>query len=133
MFCLNSVGHSVILSHAYAVKAYREEFKEQQGGQIGITLNGDWALPYDDSPESASLSPFFPDLRRSPRRDVPSSGRTKQIIDRILSFRFSDIEAAQHALDVAIGTSRFRHGLVLPADPQRVPFISRLVCGKWLV
>lgn len=46
------VGHNVILSHAYAVKAYREEFKARQGGQIGITLNGDWAMPYDDSPES---------------------------------------------------------------------------------
>ncbi|KAI0073536.1 beta-glucosidase 1B [Panus rudis PR-1116 ss-1] len=59
------VGHSVILAHAYAVKLYREEFKAKQGGQIGITLNGDWAMPYDDSPEN--------------------------------------IEAAQHALDVAIG------------------------------
>ncbi|KAK7682745.1 Beta-glucosidase 1B [Cerrena zonata] len=58
-------GHSVILSHAYTVKLYREEFKEKQGGQIGITLNGDWAMPYDDSP--------------------------------------ANIEAAQHALDVAIG------------------------------
>ncbi|KAI0791482.1 beta-glucosidase 1B [Irpex lacteus] len=58
-------GHSVILAHANAVKAYREEFKAKQGGQIGITLNGDWAMPYDDSP--------------------------------------ANIEAAQHALDVAIG------------------------------
>ncbi|OBZ77023.1 Beta-glucosidase 1B [Grifola frondosa] len=58
-------GHHVILSHAYAVKLYREEFQTRQGGQIGITLNGDWAIPYDDSPEN--------------------------------------IEAAQHALDVAIG------------------------------
>jgi beta-glucosidase len=47
-----SVGHSVILAHANAVKLYREEFKAAQGGQIGITLNGDWAMPYDDSPES---------------------------------------------------------------------------------
>lgn len=47
------VGHHVVLSHAYAVKVYREEFKEAQRGQIGITLNGDWALPYDDKPESA--------------------------------------------------------------------------------
>jgi beta-glucosidase len=46
------VGHSVILSHAYAVKLYREEFKAAQGGQIGITLNGDWAMPYNDSPQS---------------------------------------------------------------------------------
>lgn len=59
------VGHSVILSHAYAVRLYREEFKAAQGGQIGITLNGDWAMPYDDGPQN--------------------------------------VEAAQHALDVAIG------------------------------
>ncbi|KAJ8596076.1 glycoside hydrolase family 1 protein [Rhizopogon salebrosus TDB-379] len=59
------VGHNVILSHAYAVKLYREEFKAAQGGQIGITLNGDWAMPYDANPQN--------------------------------------VEAAQHALDVAIG------------------------------
>jgi len=59
------VGHSVILSHANAVKLYRDEFKSKQGGQIGITLNGDWQMPYDDTPEN--------------------------------------VEAAQHALDVAIG------------------------------
>ncbi len=50
---LRSVGHSIILAHAHAVKAYREEFKPKQRGQIGITLNGDWEMPYDDSPESA--------------------------------------------------------------------------------
>ncbi|CDO77449.1 Glycoside Hydrolase Family 1 protein [Trametes cinnabarina] len=52
----SSVGHNVILSHAYAVKLYREHFKPTQGGTIGITLNGDWALPYDDSPESQYVS-----------------------------------------------------------------------------
>lgn len=55
----SSVGHSVILSHAHAVKLYREEFKEKQGGQIGITLNGDWAIPYDDSPQSKSSFHYF--------------------------------------------------------------------------
>lgn len=52
---MRSAGHSVILSHAHAVQVYRNEFKARQGGQIGITLNGDWALPYDDSPESESI------------------------------------------------------------------------------
>ncbi len=47
-----SVGHSLILAHATAVKLYRDEFKSRQGGQIGIALNGDWALPYDNRPES---------------------------------------------------------------------------------
>ncbi|KAF8581201.1 glycoside hydrolase family 1 protein [Ramaria rubella] len=59
------VAHNVILSHAHAVKIYREQFKPSQRGLIGITLNGDWAIPFDDSPEN--------------------------------------VEAAQHALDVAIG------------------------------
>ncbi|OCH90163.1 beta-glucosidase 1B [Obba rivulosa] len=49
-------GHSVILAHAHAVQLYRAEFKAAQGGQIGITLNGDWALPYDDSPENVAAA-----------------------------------------------------------------------------
>lgn len=47
-----SVACHTILSHALAVQLYRNEFKPTQGGVIGITLNGDMAIPYDDSPES---------------------------------------------------------------------------------
>lgn len=46
------VASHVILSHALAVQLYRKEFKPSQGGVIGITLNGDMAIPYDDSPEN---------------------------------------------------------------------------------
>lgn len=46
------VGHSLILAHAKAVKLYRDEFKATQKGQIGVTLNCDWAEPYDDTPEA---------------------------------------------------------------------------------
>lgn len=51
-----SVAHNLLLAHAYAVKAYREEFKPAQGGQIGITLDCQWTIPYDDSPESMCFS-----------------------------------------------------------------------------
>lgn len=34
------------------VRLYRDQFKATQGGVIGITLNGDMAIPYDESPES---------------------------------------------------------------------------------
>lgn len=34
------VGHSILVGHGAAVKIYREEFKERDGGEIGITLNG---------------------------------------------------------------------------------------------
>jgi beta-glucosidase len=34
------VGHALLIAHGAAVKAYREDFKTKDGGQIGITLNG---------------------------------------------------------------------------------------------
>jgi beta-glucosidase len=33
-------GHNLLIAHGAAVKIYREEFKQTQKGQIGITLNG---------------------------------------------------------------------------------------------
>ncbi|QRV98809.1 glycoside hydrolase family 1 protein [Ceratobasidium sp. AG-Ba] len=50
------VGHNEILAHAYTVKLYREEFKPTQKGQIGITLNGDWSEPYDQTPENIAAA-----------------------------------------------------------------------------
>jgi len=41
------VGHNLLVAHGNAVKVYREEFKQKDGGVIGITLNGDWVEPYD--------------------------------------------------------------------------------------
>lgn len=51
-FSFLRVGHNLIVSHASVVKLYRDEFKAIQGGQIGITLNGDWQMPYDDKSEN---------------------------------------------------------------------------------
>ncbi|CAK9140369.1 unnamed protein product [Ilex paraguariensis] len=46
------VSHHLLLAHAAAVKVYRgENFQKSQKGQIGITLNVDWAVPYDDQSE----------------------------------------------------------------------------------
>jgi len=41
------VGHNILIAHGKAVKVYREEFKPTQGGEIGITLNGDATYPWD--------------------------------------------------------------------------------------
>ncbi|GHJ89487.1 hypothetical protein NliqN6_5889 [Naganishia liquefaciens] len=49
---LYQIAHSLILSHAMAVDLYRREYKERQGGVIGVTLNSDWCEPIDESDEA---------------------------------------------------------------------------------
>lgn len=34
------VGHNLLVAHGAVVKIYRDEFKNKDGGEIGITLNG---------------------------------------------------------------------------------------------
>lgn len=41
------VSHNLLLAHAQAAKIYRDQFQKEQGGQIGITLSGNWAEPWD--------------------------------------------------------------------------------------
>lgn len=41
------VGHNLLVAHGRAVQVYRDEFKAAQGGEIGITLNGDGTYPWD--------------------------------------------------------------------------------------
>lgn len=75
------VGHSLLVAHAHAAKVYHDEFKHQNG-QVGITLNGDWAEPWDQSPESEQAS-------------SQSSHRERSLTP--------DIKAAQTKLDFSIG------------------------------
>lgn len=40
-------GHNFLVAHGRAVKLYRDDFKSQDGGEIGIVLNGDATYPWD--------------------------------------------------------------------------------------
>lgn len=42
-------GKAQIMSHIRAVVAYNRDFRRQQDGQIGISLNGDYYEPWDSS------------------------------------------------------------------------------------
>lgn len=39
--------HNVLRAHAQVYRMYQERFKAHQNGQVGITLNSDWAEPRD--------------------------------------------------------------------------------------
>lgn len=47
-------GHSLLCAHGATVKMYRDEFASRypSKGQIGITLNGDWAYPWDSNSQA---------------------------------------------------------------------------------
>ncbi|CAE7229045.1 BGL1A [Symbiodinium natans] len=42
-------AHHMLLAHARAVKCYRDQYQNTQGGNIGITLNMDWKEPLGDN------------------------------------------------------------------------------------
>lgn len=41
------VGHTELVSHAYAVQLYRDKYQKKQQGMIGITLHGNYSEPWD--------------------------------------------------------------------------------------
>ncbi|KDQ09206.1 glycoside hydrolase family 1 protein [Botryobasidium botryosum FD-172 SS1] len=91
------VGHSLILAHAHAVKLYRENYKPVQGGQIGITLNGDWAEPYDDTPENIEAAQNSLDTAIGWFADPVYLGHYPQYLKEMLGDRlpeFTDEEIA---------------------------------------
>lgn len=49
-------AHHIILAHAKAVKCYRDHFKADQKGVIGITLNMDWREPLTDKDEDKAAA-----------------------------------------------------------------------------
>ena len=50
------VAHHILLAHAMAVRRYRAEFQENQGGKIGITLNMDWKEPLTARPADVTAA-----------------------------------------------------------------------------
>ncbi|CAI5958322.1 unnamed protein product [Closterium sp. NIES-65] len=50
------VVHHMLLAHAAAVDCYRREFQPQQGGQIGIPVDSEWAEPFSQHPDDVAAA-----------------------------------------------------------------------------
>jgi len=42
-------SHNILIAHAKAVKVYREKFQKEQNGLIGITIDGEAQIPWEDA------------------------------------------------------------------------------------
>ncbi|KAG8890482.1 Beta-glucosidase 1B [Tulasnella sp. 332] len=98
------VGHSLILSHARAVKVYREEFQARQKGLIAITLNGDWYMPWDNSPENAPTAQIALDFHIGWFADPIYLGRyptsmKEQLGSRLPTFTYEELALVKGSSD----------------------------------
>ncbi|KAF9595383.1 hypothetical protein IFM89_000301 [Coptis chinensis] len=44
-------AHHIILAHATAAKLYKEKYQAKQGGEIGISIVGQWFKPHSERPQ----------------------------------------------------------------------------------
>ncbi|GBE87454.1 Beta-glucosidase 1A [Sparassis crispa] len=99
------VAHHTILAHAYTVKLYREEFKPTQGGQIGITLDCHWQLPYDDSPANVAAAQRGIDFKLGRFADPIYKGHYPATVKAMIGDRLPEFTAEE--LAVVKGSSDF--------------------------
>jgi len=91
-------GHNVILAHAHAVKLYRDEFQATQKGQIGITVDAHWLLPYDDTPANKAAAARGLDFKMGRFADPIYRGFYPPTLKDILGDRLPDFTPEEIAL-----------------------------------
>ncbi|TIB71974.1 glycoside hydrolase, partial [Wallemia mellicola] len=57
------VAKNQIMAHARAYHVYKNEFASHQHGEIGITLNGNWFEPADNSPKAREAAQVMMDFQ----------------------------------------------------------------------
>ncbi|KDQ20029.1 glycoside hydrolase family 1 protein [Botryobasidium botryosum FD-172 SS1] len=99
------VGRNLILSHARAVKLYRDEFKPKIGGQIGITLNTSWAIPWDSTPENIDAAQRAMDTSMGWFADPIYLGHYPESLKAMLGDRLPDFTPEE--IELVKGSSDF--------------------------
>jgi len=123
------VGHNILIAHGLAVKAYREDFKPKNGGEIGITLNGDAVYPWDpEDPEDVEACDRKIEFAISWFADpvyfghYPASMR-KQLGDRLPEFTSEEVALVKGSNDfygMNHYTANFIKHKTTPPEPNDV-------------
>uniref|UniRef100_A0A2N9HWS4 Beta-glucosidase n=1 Tax=Fagus sylvatica TaxID=28930 RepID=A0A2N9HWS4_FAGSY len=116
------VSHNLLLAHATAVRLYKKKFQEIQGGQIGISLVGQYFEPYSASSEDKAAVERALDfnigwyMEPLVYGDYPSSMRCL-VKDRLPTFTKEEKNLVKGSFDfIGINYYTSRYAKSLPAD-----------------
>ncbi|XP_048445027.1 beta-glucosidase 24-like [Pyrus x bretschneideri] len=118
------VAHHLLLAHASVVELYRKKFQDKQGGQIGISLVGQYVMPYSNSAEDKAAAERILDFELGWFMEplvygsYPESMR-RLVKDRLPHFTKEEEKMINGSLGfVGINYYSTRYGRNVPAKPQ---------------
>jgi len=77
-------AHNVLNSHSKAAAVYLDKYEATQKGEVGITLNSDWAVPLTDSEEDKAAAQRFLEFQLGWFADPVYKGKYPQsMVDRL--------------------------------------------------
>lgn len=114
------VAHHQLLAHAAAVAVYRKKFKGNQGGEIGMVVDCEWAEPYSDKLEDRVAAQRRLDFQLGwyldpiYYGDYPTSMR-QLLGEKLPKFRDQDVVLLRHSVDF-IGLNHYTTRLISHAE-----------------
>ncbi|KAK9278805.1 hypothetical protein L1049_028384 [Liquidambar formosana] len=121
------VSHNMLLAHAAAARLYKKRFQAKQGGEIGISLVGQYFEPYSESPEDVAAVgralDFYLGWYMDPlvNGDYPRSMRNL-VKNRLPTFTKAEKKMVKGSCDfIGINYYTSRYVKSLPIDPHALP------------
>jgi len=140
--------HNTVRAHTKAYRVYEKEFKEQQKGQCGITINTDWYEGKTDSKEDMEAAQHQMDLQAGFWADpiYTETGDYKQYVKDVMAQHakekgytvppFTEDEKAENAMAADFfGLNHYTSRLLSPGDcgesKDECYALSADTCSEW--
>ncbi|KAK1564341.1 hypothetical protein Q3G72_001094 [Acer saccharum] len=121
------VAHNLLLAHATAFRLYSEKFQEKQGGQIGLTLLGEYYEPYSESSDDKAAAKRAMDFELGWFMEPLVYGDYPRIMreivkDRLPTFSAEEKKLIQGSFDfIGINYYTSRYAKNIPIDLRATP------------
>ncbi|KAJ8747960.1 hypothetical protein K2173_007847 [Erythroxylum novogranatense] len=121
------VNHNILLSHAAVAKLYKEKYQADQGGEIGLTVVGEYYEPYSEAPEDKAAQQRILDFKLGwymeplVYGDYPRIMR-KLVKQRLPTFSWKEKKLVKGSFDfIGINYYTSSYAKSIPMDPKAPP------------